>query len=373
MNTQNILKYYGSKLDLKLDYSEYYDLELVGVNDDYNANLLDLTANGAITYSSLVVDSDCLDNIILPITYNIDTGYTINDCEFNIRKRTEKGWTIDLVIDKNNKSWEDGNILFYLGTNYAEEEAHYLDNNLSFSITDDGKLQWAAYRYSGYCDTVSGYTETKYISTGQTQQLFDEPCYSDNNLIFNLSITFERNYEYTDCELTNEGGLNDLITGVTILNPIETMTGATEDVSYIEVLNEKWWNERNKRLGKLSIFLNGKRIYKLENWEEVIPSQRNGGYGIIQRWGGSVIGLGIHPIVNTLFTLPKFRYYEQPLNPIEIYHNYKTTIEPYYNITNTCGICVPNVGDNLIGYTDVGLLTENEENLLTEDNNILLY
>ncbi len=369
MNTQNILKYYGSKLDVKLDYSEFYDLELVGVDDDYDANLLDFTTGGTISYSSLVVNSDCLDNITLPITYYIDSGYTINDCDIDIRRRTERGWTIDLVVDKNNYSWVDGNILFYLGTNYADEDGHYLDNNLSFSVTDDGKIQWAAYRYSGYCDTVSGYTETKYISSGQTQQLFEEPYNSDNTLIFNLSITFQRYNEYNGCDLSNEGGWNDLITGVTVNNTVDTITGATENVSYIEVLNEKWWNERNKRLGRLSIYINGKRIYKLENWEEVIPSKRDDAYNIIQRWGGSVIGLGIHPIINTSFLFQKIRFYEEPLNPIQVKHNYLTTIKPYYNITNTDVVCA----DDLIGFTDIGLLTENSINLITEDNNILIY
>jgi len=46
---------------------------------------------------------------------------------------------------------------------------------------------------------------------------------------------------------------------------------------------------------------------------------------------------------------------------------------PYYDVPNNSTICEITVGDGLIGYTENGLLTENDENLLTEDNNILLY
>ena len=40
MNTQNILKYYGTKFDLKLDHSEFYDYELGNNEIDYNVDIL---------------------------------------------------------------------------------------------------------------------------------------------------------------------------------------------------------------------------------------------------------------------------------------------------------------------------------------------
>jgi len=36
MNTQNILKYYGSKLDVKLDHSEFYDYQISKTELDYD-------------------------------------------------------------------------------------------------------------------------------------------------------------------------------------------------------------------------------------------------------------------------------------------------------------------------------------------------
>jgi hypothetical protein len=43
MANQNILSFYGSKLDLKVDYSELYDFELTKVQDNFNAQVLDFT------------------------------------------------------------------------------------------------------------------------------------------------------------------------------------------------------------------------------------------------------------------------------------------------------------------------------------------
>ena len=357
-------------MDLKLDSSELYDFELVGVSDDYDKNLLDFTTGGTITYDSLVFDSNCVNGLLLPYTYDINEQYSGGTCEFLIRRRTELGWTIDATINKGGEPWSNGHNLFYIGINSESEPEHYLDNNLSFKFTSDGRIQWTSYRYSGYCDTVSGFTETNYISSGQTIQMFEEPFLSNNDLIFNVAITFKRYSEYIGCEIENEGGWNDMITGVTVNNPTDVLTGATESVSYIEVLNEKWWNERNKRLGTLTIYINGKRIYKLENWEEIIPSKRDGEHLIQHVWGGGLFySGGIHDSLDTSFNFQRFRYYEEPLNPIQINHNFLTSVKPYYDITDVTEPC----SDTPIGLTDIGLLTENNENILTEDNNILVY
>jgi hypothetical protein len=55
MNTQNILKFYGSRLDVKLDSSEFYDYEISKVQEDYNEDVLDLTV--PITYTGLTIDT----------------------------------------------------------------------------------------------------------------------------------------------------------------------------------------------------------------------------------------------------------------------------------------------------------------------------
>ena len=56
MNRQNILNFYGSKLDLKLDSSELYDFELGKTTIDYNTDVLDLT--NEITYTGLTINAN---------------------------------------------------------------------------------------------------------------------------------------------------------------------------------------------------------------------------------------------------------------------------------------------------------------------------
>ena len=83
MNSQNILKYYGSRLDLQLDSSEYYDYEISKTQDDYDELVLDL--NTPITYTALTINTtslqntDCVRDTISLSEYNNtvnDSGYT---------------------------------------------------------------------------------------------------------------------------------------------------------------------------------------------------------------------------------------------------------------------------------------------------------
>lgn len=365
MINQNILNYYGSKLDIKLDSSEYYDIELAGSYLDYNENLLDFTTGGTITYSGLTFDSDCLTGITTPLVFEINKQYTGHTCDFLIRRRTELGWTIDLVFNKNGYNWPDGNVFYYLGISGETLSGNYLDNNLSFSFTNDGKIMWAAYRYSGHCNTISGYTVSDYITTGQTETLPSGTTVND----FNITITYQRNRTLYNCDIPNDGGWNDLISGTTITNINEVLTGATEIIEYVETLNQKWENEQNERLGTLKIYLNGKNIYTLKNWEEIIPSQRDSQNLLIQKWGGgTVYSGGLHNGGNSLFNILKMRYYELPLNFIEVNHLYLTTINPFFNV-NVVDICL----NDLISYSDTSLLTESHEFILTENNNLIIY
>lgn len=83
MNTQNILKYWGTKLDIQLDSSEYYDYEIAKTEVDYDELVLDLESS--IPYTSLIINttgltnSDCTRDTITLVEYDNtinDTGYT---------------------------------------------------------------------------------------------------------------------------------------------------------------------------------------------------------------------------------------------------------------------------------------------------------
>ena len=365
MYSQNILKFFGSKLDLKLDSSELYDYEIGKTDDDYDIEVLDFST--PITYSTLIIDSDCLTggtvNDIKPWIHIINTGITEENCEFTIRRRTEKGWTLNFVFSRDNVEWSGGSTFYYWGISGETDPANYLDNNLSFSFTDDGRIKWEAIHYSGYCGE-SGYTGTSYTVSGQTPIL----CTGGTAEDFVITITFDRYKYYDDCDLVNAGGVNDLITGYTVTNILDVLTGATEDFALVEQLNKSWIEERNSRLGILKIYLNGRPVYKLSDWEEIIPSLRESENQIVQIFGGGTIESGgIHEGVSE-FNLKYVQYFEEPLNFIRVMFNYLVSIKPFFNLQECDGTGV----DNPELFINA-ILTEDGEFLTTEDGYILIY
>ena len=355
MNRQNILNYYGSKLDLKLDSSELYDYQLTTNEVDYDTDVLDLTTG--ITYSALTIDSSCLTtnlNDQKPWVVPVDSRYTGDTCDFTVRRRTEKGWTLDFIFNREESNWSEGNIFYYLGVDGNNVDRNYLDNNLSFRFTNNGEIKWFSYRYSGYCDINLGYVETLYPSEGTTPVL----CVTDDTKDFNLTIVFNRYKEYDGCDLENEGGFNDLIQGphavefvkpltgitamtstqivegYTITNTVnDWISGGTITTEYIEDLNRKWSNERDKRLGDLKFYLNGNLIYTKNNWEEVIPSYRDN-KTIVQTWGGGYDYLYFALDETCGFNMKSIKYYEEPLDFIHVKHNFRTLTGYTFEICN---------------------------------------
>ena len=227
MNTQNIQKYYGSRLDLRLDSSEYYDLQIVRDSINDTIPLTDFPSTG------LVIDTTLTGHTCTGVTYSIGD------------RRHEKGWTLEYVFNRNSLPWISGGTFYYLGSIGSNDPLVYGDNNLSFAFTEDGRIKWSAIHYSGYC-TATEYAESYYTTSGQTEPL----CTTGLTKDFHVAIVFDRYSRYEDCELENDGGQNDLITGGTLNNdPLDIMTGDTPDYTYSDVLNEKWFDERNRRLG----------------------------------------------------------------------------------------------------------------------------
>jgi hypothetical protein len=362
MNGQNILNYYGSKLDLKLDSSELYDYQLATNEVDYDTDVL---INIPIIYSALTIDSSCLDvslNDQKPWIIPINKNYTGDTCDFTVRRRTEKGWTLDFIFNRESINWSGGNIFYYLGIDGDTTDTNYLDNNLTFGFTNNGRVYWNSFHYSGSC-SLTGYTETNYVAGGQTPIL----CTTGNTSDFNLTIVFKRYKEFDGCDLDNMGGFNDLIrgphavpfsvdptTGVTAVtstqivtgyiitnNVYEWITGGTVTTQYVEELNKKWSDERDRRLGDLKFYLNGNLIYTEKNWEEIIPSYRNN-QTIIQSWGGGYNYSHFGPTQYICgFNIKSIKYYEEPLDFIHIKHNFKTLTGYTFEICNAP--CVDNV------------------------------
>jgi len=456
MNRQNILNFYVTKLDLKVDSSELYDFELLK-DTNYNTDVLDLST--PIVYTSLKIDNyltdmacvknritlveDDINDLLYPYPYSglsmtlpyssfvsyfgtgftytildsnrfkftlvnsethyfkisgynqtgytssILTGYTesvlisgftsniyksrrniinyracsaqspktnvkpwafdFNEglgtdyCTPKLKRRPENGWTLDFIFNRDSLPWSSGSVFYYLGVRGDNDLTDYADNNLSFQFTSDAKIKWISRHYSGACVNDLSYGESFYISSGQTPTL----CTNSLTKDFNVTIVFDRYKHYTDCNLENDGGMNDLIPEFIVSpyqNTVVTAVTSTQLalLNNSEVLNKKWSNERQRRLGTLKIYLNARPIYKLENWEEIIPSKR-GSQPFIQSWGGGT-GLmgGIHSGVSC-FNIKSIKYFEEPLDFIHVRHHYLTSIKPYFDIIE-CGVkCVDNL------------------------------
>jgi hypothetical protein len=482
MNTQNILKFFGTKLDIKLDSSEFYDYELSKIDMDYNVDVLDLTQS--ITYNSLKIDGSledfsCQRNTITLIEYDnrvnnssypysgftttltfetfvnhlesfhkymilnndvylwigendevhymkvagyndplfVDTRMGINENDiinsFNdeyfyykcvgklasqtaccgitpkydvkpwayqfiqpepnictspiIERRTEKGWTIDFIFNRESQEWSLGGKFYYFGSGGPSDYSSIGDNSLSFGFTSDRRIEWTATRYSGYCHTESGYTESYYVQTDSTPQL----CTTGETKDFNITIVFDRYNRYSGCDLENKGGWNDLL-GWQIgdYEDLEvTAVTSTQIASYeetYEFLNKKWADERSRRLGTLKIYLNGRPIYKKENWEEVVASNR-GAQPFIQSWGGSQQQDINHRGV-CCFNIKSIKYYEEPLGFVHVRHNFLTRLDEYDFF-----LCGEDCQDDPIGFFNDGVLTEQGDIIITEDNNVVIY
>jgi hypothetical protein len=365
MNSQNILKNWKTYFKLKLDTSEYYDYELTSSELDYDSEAIDFS--NEIIFTGLTIDSSCINNLdsIKPWQIEINVPYTDDACDFTVRKRTELGWTLDFVFNRNTLPWSSGYTFYYWGILDETDPQNYLDNNLSFSFTNDGRIKWEKYHLSGYCETVSGYTEVAYISSGQTSVL----CTGGTSNDFNITIVYRRHNELFDCDIKNRGGINDYITGYTVTNPRDVISGATENIEMSEVLNKNWLSNRFNRLGTLKIYLNGRLVSKFLDWEEIVPSNRQSENIIAQVFGGGTNNSGGIHSGTTEFELLQVKYFEEPLNFPRIKHHYITSIKPYFTINECNDVCT----ENIVGFFPFSIITEYDELLTTEDNVLILY
>jgi len=268
-------------------------------------------------------------NITNPTVYNLNEVYQYDDGMFAVRDRTEWGWTLDFIFS--GYTGVTGNTFYYLGLSGETEVPNYIDNNLSFGFTYDGRIRWKKTTYSNQC--ISG--DTTIMLTDTTPFL----CSGGTSSDFNITIVFERNLKYDGCcDLLNEGGENDLFTGWTITNALGVLTGETPNETTVWTINPKWYKEKYKRLGTLKIYLNGRVIYKLKNWEEIIPTQRQSINQLIQSWGGGTTGSGdVHDGVTPL-VIKRIAYYEIPLKYIDIRDNY-LEMKSTYNIVECTSGC----------------------------------
>jgi len=273
-------------------------------------------------------------------------------------------------------------------------------NALGVRLTDDMRIGYRTIRYTGECVTTG---ET--CNTGKTfncdyviEESYSEPIckfitQSGNckEIWVQIDIVFDRNLYLEDCEIYNNGGVNDLVKirtdkferygshaastagpfGCDPVNPTpETKPCKDEYPRFIEdayfdfnchgAQIQSWFEEKEYRLGTLSFYVNGRRVHKVENYEEIIPRQLNTnkqtqvGVAYNMSWGGGTFGLrenlmpdcsggtmthkNLPPdqmMLNQFFAgtfvggISQMMYYIKPLTPDEIYHNFLINKDRY--------------------------------------------
>jgi len=261
----------------------------------------------------------------VPIVLITNEGGGSDNCDDFLARNVLKGWTLDFIFNKNgDENWSES-VFWFKGVRDEYDVENFADNGLSFRFTTDGKIQWVAYRYSGYCNSVSGYTAMYYVDSGKTENAL---CTNGTINDFNITITFEKNNIYDnndECDLSNEGGWGDLI-----------ISGTTEK------LNSKWNNNRYKRLGTLKIYHNARLVYKIKNWEDVILSNR-GYQPFTHVIGGGVNGSNGQHAVIFCYIIKYAAYFEDVMDYVYLHNRYLTRTKKHYDISECEKICTPNL------------------------------
>lgn len=293
-----------------------------------------------------------------------------------------------------------------------------ISNAIAFKLCGEPKnpkIGIRILRFTGDCITT-GSCETSGI-TYQTGYTVDNYC--TNNGIYDycesavsgfteqehwiqVNVVWERNTWFDTCDLWYKGGLglisenpylySVLNESVKLISP--PITNGEEIAKKIEIvqLNERWLLEKEYRMGKLKVYVNGKIFQTFDNIEEIIPraldteKERQVGVPYNISWGGgtqglhdnltftgcpetitgltyqqdpecfpnnilsgtSLSGLTTHILIEQNFAgsfdggISQFRMYTEPLSADEVKHNFtllKDTFQMYNPDCPNCNTC----------------------------------
>jgi hypothetical protein len=196
-----------------------------------------------------------------------------------------------------------------------------MSNNISFKLCGDVKnpqIGVKVLRFTGECETTGTCVTGQTYMTGYTIEEFCTPpiypyCEVVNPAFLNeehwflVDVVWERYSWYDYCDLKYYGGLGDItkfeyldsLAGNTseLIKPPLTHNNQNGELIELVNLNNIWLDDTKYRLGRLKIYVNGKKIFTKENFEEVIPrglntdKEKQIGVPFNISWGGGTQGL----------------------------------------------------------------------------------
>ena len=284
-------------------------------------------------------------------------------------------------------------------------------NAIGFRITEDMRIGYRTIRYTKQCvdtgevltggtcatettmqqESICGYTiEESYSEHICPYAILSGTC---SDIWLQIDVVFERDLYIDECDLYNDGGVNDLIkvrydkfyrygqhfedgeSWGSLCDCDDQQYPKFIDDAYFnyeckEPQVQKWFSERDFRMGTLKFYVNGRIVHTVNNYEEIIPRQLNTnketqvGVAYNMSWGGGSQGLrnmvaplvtdcsgttitGIHSpwVPNTMSPneklisdnfggsfvggISQMMYYVKPLQADEIYHNFKINKDRY--------------------------------------------
>jgi hypothetical protein len=198
-----------------------------------------------------------------------------------------------------------------------------MSNNISFKLCGDPQnpgIGIKVLRFTGECittgNTVTG-TGTTFVTGYTIQEWCTPPIYSyceqqnpafiEQEHWFLLDVVWKRYTNLDNCDLWWFGGLGDITkkeyleslannSFTLIAPPYSNGKKESEQIETVK-LNDSWLLDEKYRKGKLLIYVNGKLIYTIKDFEEIIPralptdKEKQVGVPFNISWGGGTQGL----------------------------------------------------------------------------------
>lgn len=358
------------------------------------------TPSGVTNYTRITEDLDCIETCGCS-----NTAITTSDC-FKVYPPSD-------IISERTPCCDCENV----DTEIKDTDPKFdsMSNGFAIKLCGDvsnPKIGFKSLLFNDYCVTTgdcenSGLT----YNTGYT---IDERCsdigiydfcvsastaFTANEHWVQISVVWERNKYFENCDLYNFGGLGSIIKkdyedtlsnqSVNLIKPPVTNNEITpKEITQI-TLNEKWLKEIDYRMGKLKIYANGRLFWTFDDVEEIIPrplnTQKEKQIGVPYNisLGGGTQGLHDHLIFsgcpddinnikytqdpelfpdnilqNTTFSglntniliektfagtfegaISQFRLYSEPLTSDEIKHNFKLNKDKFDLFDPDCPDC----------------------------------